>query len=359
MEIKIPKGVLSASQAAKVFEQAKEHLFALPAVNVSSTSTINAVLETAKEVNSPVIIQLSHGGASFYAGKSLSNDGNKASIVGAISAAHHVHVMAEAYGVSVILHTDHAAKKLLGWIDALLEEGERYYKVHKKPLFTSHMLDLSEESLQENIETCKKYLTKMTALNMLLEVELGITGGEEDGVDNTKVDSKKFYTTPEDVNEMYQSLDKISANFTVAAAFGNVHGVYKPGNVKLTPGILKDTQEHVATKHNLSKNPINFVFHGGSGSSEAEIKETLDYGVVKMNIDTDLQWALWDGVKNFYKSKEAYLQTQIGNPDGADKPNKQYYDPRNWLRHGEKTFVERLKKGFEELNAVDVNRFLV
>lgn len=356
MSLKDFKGVLTGDQVQELFEIAKQHQFALPAVNIIGTNSINAVMETAKAVNSPVIIQLSNGGAQFYAGKSLNNDGLKACILGAVSAAQHVHLLAEHYGVAVILHTDHAAKKLLPWIDGLLDAGEKFFAQHGKPLFSSHMLDLSEEPIEENIEISAKYLQRMKPLGMTVEIELGVTGGEEDGVDNTDVDSSKLYTQPEEVAYAYEELSKISDKFTVAAAFGNVHGVYKPGNVKLQPVILHNSQQHIREKFNLSaEKPVNFVFHGGSGSSPEEISEALSYGAIKMNIDTDMQWAFWDGVRGYEAKNHDYLQGQIGNPDGADVPNKRYYDPRVWLRRGEEAFVTRLKQAFEELNAIDVN----
>jgi fructose-bisphosphate aldolase class II len=325
-------------------------------VNVIGTNTVNAVIETAAAVNSPVIIQFSNGGSVFFAGKGLSNDGQKAAIAGGISGAQHVHAMAEAYGVPVILHTDHCALNLLPWVDGLLDAGERFYEKNGYPLYSSHMLDLSEEPLHENIEICAKYFERMTKMGMTLEIELGVTGGEEDGVDNSDVDSSKLYTQPSEVAYSYEILRKISPNFTIAAAFGNVHGVYKPGNVKLQPIILKNSQEYIREKYGLEgKTPVNFVFHGGSGSSQQEIREAIEYGAIKMNIDTDMQWAYWEGIRNFYESKKGYLQSQIGNPDGDDKPNKKFYDPRVWLREGEKTFVTRLKQAFDDLNCLGKN----
>jgi len=350
---KISSGVLTGKQVSDLFAYAKEKGFALPAVNVTGTNTMNAVLETAKAINSPVIIQFSNSGASFLAGKSLSNDGQKASILGAISGAKHVHLLAEAYDVPVVLHTDHAAKKLLPWIDGLLDAGEKHFKETGKPLFSSHMLDLSEESLNENIEICKKYLARMSKMGMTLEIELGVTGGEEDGVDNTGVDSSRLYTQPEEVAYAYEELSKISPNFTIAASFGNVHGVYKPGNVVLNPVILKNSQKLIEQKYKTAANPVNFVFHGGSGSEKEKIAEAISYGVIKMNIDTDLQWAYWDGIRKFYIAKQGYLQGQIGNPEGEDAPNKKYYDPRVWLRKGEESIVERLKEAFADLNALN------
>jgi len=315
--------------------------------------SINSVLETAKELNAPVIIQFSNGGAQFNAGKGLSNEDQKAAIAGAVAGAKHVHLMAEAYGVPVILHTDHAAKKLLPWIDGLLDASEQHFKETGKPLYSSHMIDLSEEPLEENIEICKEYLARMSKMGMTLEIELGITGGEEDGVDNSDVDVSKLYTQPEEVAYSYEELMKVSPQFTIAAAFGNVHGVYKPGNVKLTPKILKNSQEYISEKYNVPHNTIDFVFHGGSGSTLEEIREGISYGVIKMNIDTDLQYAFCEGIRDYMSKNSDYLQKQIGNPDGADVPNKKYYDPRKWLREGEQTFKTRLKKAFEDLNNVN------
>ena len=351
----IKPGVVTGEDVQKVFAIAKENNFALPAVNVIGTNSVNAVLEVAKEVNSPVIIQFSNGGAHFFAGKSLSNENQEAAIAGAISGAQHIHQMAEMYGVAVILHTDHAAKKLLPWIDGMLEAGEVFYQEYGKPLYSSHMLDLSEEPIEENIAISKEYLKRMAAIDMTLEIELGVTGGEEDGVDNTGIDNSLLYTQPEEVAYAYNELIQISDKFTIAASFGNVHGVYKPGNVKLTPKILDNSQKYIQEKYNTGKNPVDLVFHGGSGSSEAEIKEAISYGVIKMNIDTDTQWAFWNGVLENYKKKEAYLQGQIGNPDGDDKPNKKHYDPRAWLREGEKSMVERLKTAFKDLNCINRN----
>jgi fructose-bisphosphate aldolase class II len=353
---KFNPGVLFGDELLALYQDAKNNRYAMPAVNVTGTNTINAVLEAARDVNSPVIIQLSNGGASFFAGKGLSNEAERAAIAGAISSAHHVHLMAKHYGVPVVLHTDHAAKKLLPWIDGLLLAGREYFYENHRPLFSSHMLDLSEESLHENIETSARYHSIMSEMGMSLEIELGVTGGEEDGVDNSDVDNSKLYTQPEDVAYAYEALNKINPMFTVAASFGNVHGVYKPGNVKLTPKILDNSQAFIAKKYSTKNNkPVFFVFHGGSGSSREEIREAIDYGVIKMNIDTDLQWAFWEGIKNFYETKKGYLQGQIGNPEGEDKPNKKFYDPRVWLRDGEKNFVKRLKASFEDLNCLNKN----
>ena len=350
----VKPGVVTGDDVQKVFALAKQGNFALPAVNVVNTDTINAVIEAAAKVRAPVIVQFSNGGASNFVGKGLKLEGQQAAILGAIAGAKYVHQVAEVYGVPVILHTDHAAKKLLPWIDGLLDAGERFYEKHGKPLFSSHMLDLSEESLEENIEICEKYLKRMDKMGMTLEIELGCTGGEEDGVDNTSMDSSALYTQPEDVAYAYEKLNAISPRFTIAASFGNVHGVYKPGNVKLTPKILDNSQKYVSEKFGLPEKSLNFVFHGGSGSSESEIKESVGYGVVKMNIDTDTQWANWEGVLKYYKANEGYLQGQLGNPEGDDKPNKKYYDPRVWLRKGQESMVVRLEQAFAELNSVDV-----
>ena len=353
---KFAPGVVTGQQLTDLFNYAKANKFALPAVNVTGTNTVNAVLEAAKEVNSPVIIQFSNGGAIFFAGKTLSNADQKAAIAGAVSGAQHVHAVAEAYGVTVVLHTDHAAKNLLPWIDGLLDAGEKFFAVHGKPLFSSHMIDLSEEPLHENIEICKAYLVRMAKMGMTLEIELGVTGGEEDGVDNTDIDSSKLYTQPEEVALAYKELSEVSPNFTIAAAFGNVHGVYKPGNVKLMPVILHNSQLHIQKEFNTATDkPVNFVFHGGSGYSRKEIREALSYGAVKMNIDTDLQYAFWEGVRDYYKKNEGYLQGQIGNAEGEEKPNKKYYDPRVWLRKGEETFKARLIAAFEDLDAMNRN----
>ncbi|MEN9999821.1 MAG: Fructose-bisphosphate aldolase class 2 [Bacteroidota bacterium] len=354
MSHNIKPGVATGDDVQKIFDYAKEKGFALPAVNVTSSSTVNAVIETAAKVNSPVIIQFSNGGAHYNAGKGLSNENEKAAIAGGIAGALHVHTLAEAYGATVILHTDHCAKKLLPWIDGLLDASEKHFVATGKPLYSSHMIDLSEEPIEENIEICKEYLARMSKMGMTLEIELGITGGEEDGVDNSDVDSSKLYTQPAEVAYAYEELLKVSDRFTIAAAFGNVHGVYKPGNVKLTPKILKNSQEFVQEKYNTGVNPVNFVFHGGSGSTLEEIREAISYGVIKMNIDTDLQFAFTEGVRDYVVNHVEYLKTQIGNPEGDDKPNKKYYDPRKWMREGELTFIKRLEQAFVDLNAVNV-----
>jgi len=353
MNHNIKPGVATGKEVQEIFAYAKEKGFALPAVNVVGSDSANAVMETAAAVNSPVIIQYSNGGAQFNAGKGLSNKNDVSGILGAVSGAKHVHLLAEAYGVPVILHTDHAAKKLLPWIDGLLDASEKHFAETGKSLYSSHMIDLSEEPLEENIEICKKYLARMSKIGMTLEIELGITGGEEDGVDNSDVDVSKLYTQPEEVAYAYEELMKVSDQFTIAAAFGNVHGVYKPGNVVLTPKILKNSQEYIQKKYNTKANPINFVFHGGSGSTVEEIRESITYGVIKMNLDTDMQFAFTEGVRDYILDKQEYIKKQIGNPEGEELPNKKYYDPRKWLREGEKTFITRLKKSFEDLNNIN------
>ena len=351
----IKPGIVTGSDVQKLFKIAKDNNFAIPAVNIIGSHSANSVLEAARDAKSPVIIQLSNGGAQFFAGKSIPNDKQQASILGGIAAAKHVATMAEAYGVAVILHTDHAARKLLPWIDGLLNAGEEHYKKYGKPLFSSHMLDLSEEPLNENLSTCEKYLERMNKIDMTLEIELGVTGGEEDGVDNTEIDNALLYTQPEEVAESFERLSKVSDKFTIAASFGNVHGVYKPGNVKLTPKILKNSQEFIKEKYNTDNNPVDFVFHGGSGSSREDIREAISYGVIKMNIDTDTQWAFWNGVRAYEKANHDYLQAQIGNPEGDDKPNKKKYDPRVWTREAEKSMAARLQIAFEDLNAMNRN----
>ncbi len=349
----VKPGVVSGKDVQKIFAVAKENNFAIPAVNVVGTNSVNSVLEAARVAKGPVIIQFSNGGAAFWAGKALPNEKQEAAILGGIAGARHIHTVAEAYGVPVILHTDHAAKKLLPWIDGLLDQGEKHFERHGKSLYSSHMLDLSEESLVENIEICKSYLTRMSKMGMTLEIELGVTGGEEDGVDNTGLDNSLLYTQPEHVAYAYEELSKISDQFTIAASFGNVHGVYKPGNVKLNPAILKNSQDYIVKNLKTGPQPVNFVFHGGSGSSQEEIREAISYGVIKMNIDTDTQWAFWVGLRDYYEKNKGYLQAQIGNPEGADKPNKKKYDPRVVLREGEKTLIARLHQAFEDLNCMD------
>ena len=346
-------GVVTGNDVQKLFDLAKRKNFAIPAVNVVGSNSINATLETAKKLNAPVIIQFSNGGALFNAGKSLRNENQNAAVAGAISGAKHVHEISKLYGCQVILHTDHAARKLLPWIDGMMIENEKNFKDYGYPLFSSHMIDLSEESIEENIRTCEYYLERMSKIGITLEIELGVTGGEEDGVDNTDIDSSKLYTQPEEVAYAYERLIKISNKFTIAAAFGNVHGVYRPGNVKLTPKILKNSQDYVSNKFNLTKNTINFVFHGGSGSSVDEIREAISYGAVKMNIDTDMQYAFMSGSRDYFSKNTQYLKSQIGNPDGDDIPNKKYYDPRVWLRKSEEAFVDRLERAFRDLNNIN------
>ncbi|WP_295164209.1 class II fructose-bisphosphate aldolase [uncultured Buchnera sp.] len=352
----IQPGVLTGNECQIIFELAKKKKFAIPAVNCIGTDSINTVLETASRVKSPVIIQFSYGGSSFIAGykKISSKNHEDQAIQGSISGAQHVHLMSKYYQIPVILHTDHCSKEMLPWINGLLKEGKKHYQNFGKPLFTSHMIDLSKESLKENISTCSNYLKKIKKINMMLEIELGCTGGEEDGIDNSKIDKKLLYTQPKDVNYAYEKLSKISTNFTIAASFGNVHGVYQPGNVNLKPSILKASQEYVRIKHNLKKFPLNFVFHGGSGSDLKEIHESIEYGIVKMNIDTDMQWATWKGVLNFYKKNKDFLQKQLGNKNGKNIPNKKYYDPRSWIRESQESMSKRLEKTFKDLNAFNI-----
>ncbi|CUX97341.1 class II fructose-bisphosphate aldolase [Candidatus Hoaglandella endobia] len=350
----VKPGVITGDDVQKVFKVAKANNFALPAVNCIGTDSINAVLEAAAKVRAPIIVQFSNGGGAFIAGKGLQARGQTAAVLGAISGAQHVHHMAEHYGIPVMLHTDHCAKKLLPWLDGLLDASEKHYAVTGKPFFSSHMIDLSEESLEENIAISAKYLARMAKLDMTLEIELGCTGGEEDGVENSHLDNSAFYTRPEDVAYAYEQLNSISSNFTIAAAFGNVHGVYKHGNVQLTPKILDNSQKYVSKKFGLPANQLNLVFHGGSGSTPEEIKEAVSYGVVKMNIDTDTQWATWEGILHFYQKNKFYLQSQLGNHEGTDKPNKKFYDPRVWIRASQTSMVARLELAFKELNAIDV-----
>lgn len=352
MSRKFPAGVATGSLVKEIIQDAKENQYALPACNVIGSSSVNAAMEAAVEVNSPLIIQFSNGGAAFNAGKGLKGENQLAAIKGSIAGALHIHTLAEAYGATIILHTDHCAKNLMPWIDGVMDANEDYYKKTGKTLFSSHMLDLSEEPLEENMEISKRYLERMSKIGMTLEVEIGITGGEEDGVDNSGVDNSLLYTQPEEVCYVYEQLKSVSDNFWVAAAFGNVHGVYKPGNVVLTPKILDNSQKYIEQKHNTGKNPVDFVFHGGSGSSLEEIREAISYGVIKMNIDTDLQFAYMEGVRKYFDAKKDYLQSQIGNPEGADKPNKKIYDPRVWVREGEVSFKKRLIQAFEDLNNV-------
>ena len=349
----VQPGVMVGQDVSIAYQHAREHQYALPAVNVVGTQSINATLEAAAKVNSPVIIQLSHGGAGFFVGKSLKLAGHQSAVLGATCAARYVHQVAHHYGVPVMLHTDHAAKPLLPWVDGLLDEGERHYRQTGRPLFSSHMIDLSELSLMENIDTCERYLARMAKIGMTLEIELGCTGGEEDGVDNSHLDKSALYTQPDDVAYAYERLSQISPNFIIAASFGNVHGVYKPGNVTLKPEILRDSQLEVSERFGLPPNSLNFVFHGGSGSEPAKIEQSLQYGVVKMNIDTDTQWATWKGVLDYYHKNQGFLHGQIGNPEGEDKPNKKYYDPRVWLREAETSMVQRLRQCFADLNCIN------
>ncbi|KFC23754.1 class II fructose-bisphosphate aldolase [Epilithonimonas lactis] len=353
MSRKFPAGVATGSLVTEIFDYAKEKQFALPAANVIGSSNINATMETAAKLNAPVIIQFSNGGSIFNAGKSLNNDNQRAAVLGAVAGAKHIHTLAEAYGATVILHTDHCAKKLLPWIDGLLDASEEFYKQNGKSLYSSHMLDFSEEPIEENLEVSAKYFERMNKMGMTLEIELGVTGGEEDGVDNSDVDSSKLYTQPEEVAHAYEVLKAVSDNFTIAAAFGNVHGVYKPGNVKLTPKILDNSQKYVQEKFGTGEKPVNFVFHGGSGSTLEEIREAIGYGVVKMNIDTDLQFGYTEGIRDYMTDKIEYLRHQIGNPEGADAPNKKFYDPRVWVRKGEETYIKRLTQAFEDLNNIN------
>lgn len=352
----VKPGVLYGDDVTKVFEHAKEKKFAIPAVNCIGTNTINAALEVARDINSPIIIQLSNGGAAFYAGKAIDNSEQRASILGAISAAEHVHRMAKEYGVAVIMHSDHCAKKLLPWLDGMIKEDQKFFKKNKKPLFSSHMIDLSLEPLKDNVKIAKKYLKKLDAMNMTLELEVGVTGGEEDGVNNTGLENSRLYTQPEDIAYTYEELNKVSKRFTVAATFGNVHGVYKPGNVKLEPIILNNCQKYIAKKFNTkNKKPVNFVFHGGSGSEPEKIKEAISYGVVKMNIDTDTQFAFMEGIRDYMNTNKLYLKRKVGNPEGKDKPNKKHFDPRVWLRSGEETFKTRLTQAYLDLNCKNRN----
>jgi len=348
-------GVLFGEELEALYKDAKQNNFALPAVNTIGTNSINATLETAAKVNSPVIIQFSNGGAQFIAGKGMPNDKLQGNIYGAVSGALHIHNVAKHYGVPVILHTDHAAKKWLPWVSGMIDAGEQFFKEKGQPLFSSHMLDLSEEPIAENLETSTQFFKRLAPLGMGIEIELGVTGGEEDGVDNSGIENDKLYTQPNEVAFAYEELKKIGNLFTIAAAFGNVHGVYKPGNVELRPEILKNSQNYIQQHYNTGEKPVYFVFHGGSGSPQEQIREAIGYGAIKMNIDTDLQWAFWDGIRGFYEKNEGYLQGQLGNPEGDDKPNKKYYDPRVWLRKAEESFVHRLEQAFDDLNCINRN----
>jgi fructose-bisphosphate aldolase, class II len=350
MPMKLKPGVVTGKALNEVFDYCKSVQCALPAVNVVGSHGVVAALESARQSKAPIIIQFSQGGGQFFAGKFLDNGAQQASIAGSIAGAEFARSLASAYGVAVILHTDHCAKKLLPWVDGLIDYGEKYYAANKQPLFSSHMLDLSEEPLGENLEICRKVLTRLNRIEMTLEIELGVTGGEEDGVDNTDIENSKLYTQPEDVLQSYDALSPVGS-FTVAASFGNTHGVYKPGNVKLTPKILSNSQQRVQADRKTKDLPLNFVFHGGSGSSRDEIREAVSYGVVKMNIDTDTQWAFTSPIKKYMDEKDAYLHSQLGNPEGEDKPNKKYIDPRAWTHLGEKGMASRLVEAFKDLNA--------
>ena len=352
---KYKAGVLFGEELEALYKDAKDNHFALPAVNAIGTNTINAVLETAAKVNSPVIVQFSNGGAQFIAGKGMPNDKLQGNISGGISGALHIHNVAKYYGVPVVVHTDHASKKWLPWVSGLIDAGEQFFKEKKQPLYSSHMLDLSEEPIEENIHTSVAFFKRMQPLGMAIEIELGVTGGEEDGVDNSGVENHKLYTQPEDVAFAYTELNKVGPLFSVAAAFGNVHGVYSPGNVELRPIILKNSQDYITQQLKTGPKPVYFVFHGGSGSPQHQIREAIGYGAIKMNIDTDMQWAFWEGVQQYYKKNEGYLQAQLGNPEGPEKPNKKYYDPRVWLRKGEENFIKRLEVAFQDLNCTNRN----
>jgi len=344
-------GVITGDVAWGLLKFAKDKGFAIPAFNCVTTSSVNSVLEAGAKLGRPVMIQFSEGGAAFFAGKSLPNGEKQAAILGAVVGAHYVRHVAPAYGIPVLVHSDHCAKKLLPWFDGMLEADEAFFKAHGEPLFSSHMLDLSEEPHAENVATCAKYFKRMAPMNQILEMEIGITGGVEDGVDNSGVTADKLYSTSEDTKLVWDTLSPISEKFTIAAAFGNVHGVYKPGNVKLQPELLDQFQKHLGAILGKEK-PFFFVFHGGSGSEKKDIDNAVSYGVVKMNVDTDTQWAYWEGLLKFYKAKEGYLQGQIGNPEGPDKPNKNYYDPRKWVRESEVSMRDRVCESCKDLHNV-------
>ncbi|OAL00392.1 hypothetical protein IQ06DRAFT_293728 [Phaeosphaeriaceae sp. SRC1lsM3a] len=345
-------GVIVGDDVLALFNDCKKRGYAIPAINVTSSSTVVASLEAARDAGSPIILQTSQGGAAYFAGKGVDNKNQEASIAGAVAAAHYIRSIAPIYGIPVVLHTDHCAKKLLPWLDGMMDADEAYFKEHGEPLFSSHMIDLSEEEKDWNIATTKKYLERAAPMKQWLEMEIGITGGEEDGVNNEDVDNNSLYTQPEDIYDIYKALSSVSPYFSIAAGFGNVHGVYKPGNVKLRPELLQKHQQYVKeqTKSQEDK-PVHLVFHGGSGSSVDDFRQAISYGVVKVNLDTDMQWAYLSGVRDFVQSKKDYLQTQVGNPDGEDKPNKKYYDPRVWVREGEKTMTKRVKVGLEDFYA--------
>jgi len=350
----VPPGVVTGDNLMKLMEYCRDNAIALPAFNCTSSSTINAALQAARDVQSPVIIQFSNGGGAFFAGKGIKNDKQRGAVLGSIAGAQHVRLMAKHYGIPVIIHSDHCAKKLLDWYDGMLDADEAYFKEHGEPLFSSHMLDLSEEFDEENIATCVKYFKRMAPMKQWLEMEIGITGGEEDGVDNSAVKAESLYTKPEQVWNVHKALSEVGPMFSIAAAFGNVHGVYKAGNVVLSPQLLAGHQEYIQKQlGSPNPKPTFLVMHGGSGSTVEEIQTAVNNGVIKMNIDTDTQWAYWDGLKNFYKKNEGYLQGQVGNPEGEDKPNKKFYDPRVWIRASEETMIARAKESFKALNSAN------
>jgi len=350
--LKVKSGVIYGDDVLNLFKYCQEKEFAIPAINVTSSSTAVAALEAARDAKAPIILQVSQGGAAYFAGKGVANKNQEASIAGAIAAAHYIRAVAPAYGIPVVLHTDHCAKKLLPWFDGMLEADEAWFKQTGEPLFSSHMIDLSEESVEENIETTAKYLARAAPMKQWLEMELGITGGEEDGVNNEDVDNNSLYTQPEDIYNIYKKLSPISPYFSIAAGFGNVHGVYKPGNVKLRPELLQKHQAYVKEQEkSASDKPVFLVFHGGSGSSKQDFLDAISYGVVKVNLDTDLQYAYTEGIRDYMISKREYVNTQVGNPDGEDKPNKKYYDPRVWVREGEKTMTKRVVIALDDFNA--------
>ena len=341
-------GVITGEDVHKLFKYASAKGFAIPAINVTSSSTAVAALEAARDAKAPIILQTSNGGAAYFAGKGISNANQYASVQGSVAAAHYIRSIAPAYGIPVILHSDHCAKKLLPWFDGMLEADEAYFKEHGEPLFSSHMLDLSEENDDENIATCVKYFTRMAKMGQWLEMEIGITGGEEDGVNNEHVDKEALYTTSETVFSVYKALSPISPNFSIAAAFGNVHGVYKPGNVVLKPEILGDHQKFAkAQLGSKEEHPLFLVFHGGSGSTQQEFDTGISNGVVKVNLDTDTQYAYLTGIRDYVLKNKDYIMSMVGNPDGADKPNKKYFDPRVWVREGEKTMSKRISEALK------------
>lgn len=347
-------GVIVGDDVLKLFNYAQEHNFAIPAINVTSSSTVVASLEAARDSKSPIILQMSQGGAAYFAGKGVANGNQEASIAGGIAGAHYIRSIAPAYGIPVVLHTDHCAKNLLPWLDGLMEADEKYFALHGEPLFSSHMIDLSEEEVEYNISTTAKYHKRAAPMKQWLEMEIGITGGEEDGVDNTGVDNNSLYTQPEDILAIYKALSPISPYFSIAAGFGNVHGVYKPGNVKLHPELLSKHQKHVKDAIGAKEDkPVFLVFHGGSGSGKDEFREAISYGVVKVNLDTDLQYAYLTGIRDYVLNKKDYILAQVGNPDGADKPNKKYFDPRVWVREGEKTMSARVKEALIDFNTAN------